>query len=281
MRLRLSPASARAIAWPAVRRIGSGLLDVVLPPRCLSCGTIVETAHALCAACWPRVRFIAEPFCALCGTPFEFAMPMGNVCGACAAGERPFRRVRAAIVYDEGSRGFILAFKHGDRTEAVRTFAPWMTQAGRELLADSDLVLPVPLHWTRLFRRRYNQAALLALAIGRLAGVEVAPNLLIRRKRTHSLAHSGARERADIVRGAFAVPPRRRCEVEGKRILLIDDVFTTGSTAAACARALSRSGARAVDVLTLARVVRPTVPVVADRSILRQATALPAEEGQQ
>ena len=249
---------ARAMPPPAIRRIGAVLLDMVLPPRCLACGALVDAAHALCAECWPKIRFITEPLCAVCGTPFEFEPASGSVCAACAASERPFARARAAIAYDDGSRGFILAFKHGDRTDAARVFAPWMAQAGRELLADADLLVPVPLHWTRLFMRRYNQAALLAQAVGRLAGRRVAPDMLVRRKRTPSLGHSGASERAKIVSGAFVVPPKRRPLAEGRRILLIDDVFTTGSTIGACARALVRSGARSVDVLTLARVVRPS-----------------------
>src|SRR5512144_893977 len=173
-------ASARAIAWPVIRQLGVGLLDAVLPLRCPSCGELVETAHALCPACWAKVRFISEPLCSTCGTPFEFEVAAGTVCAACAAGEPPFGRARAAIAYDDGSRGLILAFKHGDRTDAARVFAPWMAQAGRELLVDADLLVPVPLHWTRLFMRRYNQAALLAQAVGRLAGRRVAPDVLVR-----------------------------------------------------------------------------------------------------
>jgi ComF family protein len=219
---------------------------------------LVETAHALCGECWPKIRFITEPLCATCGMPFEFEASDGSVCAVCASSERPFARARAAIAYDDGSRGFILAFKHGDRIDAARVFAPWMAQAGRDLLASVDVLVPVPLHWTRLFMRRYNQAALLAHEIGRLAHVPVFPDLLVRRKRTPSLAHAGASERARTVSGAFGVPPRRRGDVEGRRILLIDDVFTTGSTIGACARALKKSGARSIDVLTLARVLRPT-----------------------
>ena len=264
--------SILATALPVIRRLGIGLLDAVLPPRCLSCGALVETAHALCSECWPKVRFITEPLCAACGMPFEFEVTAGTLCGACASSARPFGRSRAAIAYDDGSRGFILAFKHGDRTEATRAFAPWMAQAGRELLGDADLLVPVPLHWTRLFMRRYNQAALLALAIGRLTGVKVAPDLLVRRKRTPSLAHSGASARAKTVSGAFIVPPRRRPQAEDRRIVIIDDVFTTGSTVGACARALARSGARAIDVLTLARVVRPSHLTDAGASPMNSAT---------
>lgn len=252
--LALPSAAARV-----VRAAGNRVLDAMLPPRCLACGAIVEAAHALCASCWPRVRFVTEPLCACCGTPFEFEVADDSVCAACAGASRAWARARAAIAYDDGSRAFILAFKNGDRTYAARTFAPWMAAAGRCLLTEADLLAPVPLHWTRLFARKYNQAALLAQAVGRLAGSAVAVDLLRRTKRTRKLGTSGPRERAETVRAAFEVAERRRREVVGRRVLLIDDVFTTGSTAAACARTLIRAGAVAVDVLTLARVVRPTV----------------------
>ncbi|MBK8174752.1 MAG: ComF family protein [Rhodospirillales bacterium] len=248
--------------FSAIARLGRAALDAVLPPRCLTCGTIVGTAHALCSECWPTVRFIHEPLCARCGIPFEFDAGPGCVCAVCAATDRPHHRVRAAVAYDDGSRPLILRFKNGDRTDAVRVFAPWMLRAGRQLLTQADIIAPVPLHWTRLFSRKYNQAALLAQAIGRLSLTPVRPDLLVRRKRTHKLGKSGPAERAKTVRGAFAVPARHKREIDGFRILLIDDVYTTGSTAAACARALLAAGAQAVDVLALARVIRPSgIPV--------------------
>lgn len=255
--LALPPGAVRVL-----RRAGNRMLDAVLPPRCLACGTIVEAAHALCASCWPRVRFLTEPLCVSCGMPFEFEVADGSVCAACAGTGRPWAQARAAIAYDDGSRALILAFKNGDRTDAARTFAPWMAVAGRRLLADADLLVPVPVHWTRLFARKYNQAALLAQAVGRLAGRAVAVDLLQRAKRTRKLGTSGPRERAETVRAAFRIAERRRRELVGRRVLLIDDVFTTGSTVAACARTLVRAGAAAVDVLTLARVVRPSAIAV-------------------
>jgi ComF family protein len=274
MRPRVSSANPLPEAlWPVVRRLGTGMLDAVLPPRCLTCGDLVETASALCATCWPKVRFITEPLCAACGIPFEFDVGADTVCGACAATDRrPIGRVRAAIAYDDGSKRFILAFKNGDRTDAARLFAPWMAQAGRDLLRDADLLVPVPLHWTRLFARRYNQAALLAQAVGRLVGTPVAPDLLVRRKRTSRLGKSGGRARADIVRGAIIAPERRRPMIAGRRIVLIDDVFTTGSTSKACAAVLVERGAATIDVLTLARVVRPIVAGSPRPSALKRAS---------
>lgn len=258
-------AQVRGSLGPVVRGalapLAKGVLDAILPPRCLACGCATDATGTLCADCWMRVRFLSEPLCAGCGVPFDFEVDDGALCGACVATRRSFARARAAIAYDDGSRGFILAFKNGDRTDAVRTLAPWMARAGRDLIADADLLVPVPLHWTRLFVRKYNQAALLAYAVARLAGnIPVEPTLLVRSRRTRALKRAGAEKRAATVSGAFAVPERRRARLAGRRVLLIDDVYTTGSTVGACARTLLRAGAASVDVLTLARVVRPAVP---------------------
>jgi ComF family protein len=166
-----------------------------------------------------------------------------------------FERARAAFRYDEGSRDLILRFKHADRTDSSPAFARWMARAGDALLGDADLIAPVPLHWLRLFMRRYNQAALLASALAPLAGKPAVNDLLQRRRRT-PLQGGGVLARQRNVAGAFAVDPRRRAGLQDKRVLLVDDVLTTGATVSACASVLLRAGARAVDVLTLARVVR-------------------------
>jgi predicted amidophosphoribosyltransferase len=153
-----------------LKRGGSRLLDIVLPPRCLKCGTAIDAVGAMCADCWPDVAFLAPPHCAACGLPFEFDLGPEALCGACAR-ERPvFARARAAFRYEDGSKDLILRFKHADRTDAAPAFARWMARAGDVLVADADLIAPVPLHWLRLFARRYNQAALLASALGALSG---------------------------------------------------------------------------------------------------------------
>lgn len=236
-------------------------LDVLLPPLCFGCGAAVEGRAALCPACWRKTRFLAAPVCESCGLPFEADPGPGAVCGECARAAPPFARARAAFVYDEASRGLILAFKHGDRTDAAPAFALWLMRAGADLLAGgqlpgAQLIVPVPLHWTRLFARRFNQAALLAHEVGRLAGVPVSTAALVRRRRTPSQGKLGRSARQRNLAGAFAVPPARRGALTGKRVLLVDDVLTTGATANACARVLLAAGAAAVDVLTLARVVR-------------------------
>lgn len=189
--------------------------------------------------------------------PFEVDQGEAALCGACLRRRPRFDRARAVFRYDERSRRLILGFKHGDRLHGAPAFGQWMARAGAALLADASLIAPVPLHWTRLFRRRYNQAALLAQAIARECDVPVVLDLLVRQRRTPSQGLLSAAERHRNVQGAFALRASHAARLEGKRVLLVDDVLTTGATVGACARVLLQAGASAVDVLTLARVVRP------------------------
>ena len=238
---------------PLARR----LLDLLLPPRCGRCGVDVPADATLCLDCWRAVTFIGAPLCEICGIPFEIR-PFGRaLCGACLASPPVFDRARSAVVYDDATRSLILAFKHGDRLTLAPLFAAWMGRAGAGLLEEADLIVPVPLHRWRLLSRRYNQAAVLAHALGRQFGVNVVDSLLLRTRQTPSQGRKSAAQRAQNVRGAFAL--RNNCDgaaevIEGRRIVLVDDVFTTGATVSACTRVLRRSGARTVDVLTLARV---------------------------
>lgn len=241
---------------PALRRLGTLLLDLLLPPRCLGCGAAVTAAGTLCQTCWRGMTFLGAPCCACCGTPFEFEPEGSALCGACVRSHPPFARARAALRYDEASRRLILGFKHGDRLHLAPALGQWMRRAGAELIAEADLIVPVPLHWTRLFARRYNQAAVLAHAIHDAGAPPVGADCLLRHRRTPSQGKRNAAARERNVRSAFAVKPGR--SVKGLRILLIDDVFTTGATVGECARVLRRAGARQVDVLTLARTVRQT-----------------------
>jgi len=239
---------------PALRRAATIFLDLVLPPRCLGCGAPVAANGTLCAPCWRGITFLGAPCCACCGLPFDFALDASALCGACARSHPPFARARAVMRYDEHSRRLVLAFKHGDRLHMAPAFGVWMRRAGAELLADADALVPVPLHWTRLFRRRYNQAAVLAQAIHAAGGPPVGVDWLIRRRRTPSQGKRNAAARERNVQGAFRANPNRA--IKGRRIVLIDDVFTTGATVGECARVLRRAGAERVDVLTLSRTVR-------------------------
>jgi len=255
---RMTTTAARAGRAAGALLGGLGrLLDVVLPPRCLRCGLAVDAPGRLCAGCWREMRFLGPPACATCGQPFETDAGAGAICAACARSRPPYGRARAVLRYDDASRPLLLAFKHGDRTDAAPAYGRWLARAGAELLADADLVAPVPLHPWRLFRRRYNQAALLAQAVGRAAGLPVVPELLQRTRSTPSQGGLNPRQRRRNVAGAFRVRPRHAGHLAGRRVLLVDDVYTTGATVSACTRALLRAGAAGVDVLALARVVRP------------------------
>lgn len=243
--------------------MGRAVLDAVLPPLCLGCNEIVGAPGALCVSCWQGFSFIAAPQCARCGYPFAEDPGPDTLCGGCLAHPPRYHRARAALAYDSQSRRLVLPFKHGDRTDIARACGGWMARAGAELVASADLVAPVPLHWRRLFTRRYNQALLLARAVVRTAApagdLRLAPDLLLRRRWTGSQAGLKVKERRHNVRQAFDIHPAWRSSLLGKSVLLVDDVLTTGATVEACARALERGGARRVDVLTLARVVRPAV----------------------
>ena len=231
------------------------VLNALLPPQCLACNAVVDDAGAVCADCFARMTFVAPPQCDACGAPFETPIPGEVLCGACLA-ERPvFGRARAVFTYDEGSRGLVLKLKHGDRTDAAVHLARWMHRSGSELLSTCDVILPVPLHRLRLLMRAYNQAALLANALGKLAGKPVAVDALRRIKPTPSQGGLNRTARRRNVGGAFAV--KHPARIAGQRVLLIDDVFTTGATGEACTKALCDAGAANVDVLVLARVPAP------------------------
>ncbi len=234
-------------------------LDLLLPPACIACDRPVDAPGLLCFACFRSTGFITAPCCRACGVPFDAAAQADadGLCPGCLTALPAFGRARAALRYDAGARRLILPFKHGDRVELATALAPMMARAGAVLLREADLLVPVPLHRWRLFRRRYNQAALLARALARISGRPALPDALCRIRKTASLGGMGAAERRAQVEGAFTVRAHRAARIGGRRILLIDDVMTSGATAGACARALLAAGAAAVDVLAAARVPDP------------------------
>jgi len=238
-----------------VRRLGRSALDLLFPPLCTACRVPLSEPHSLCAACWRAIAFLDGPCCAQCGYPFDFDPGAGTLCGGCLARPPAFDKARAVMRYDDKSRDLILAFKRADRLDLVPAFANWLGRAGRTLLEEADLIVPVPLHRSRLWQRRYNQSALLAQELSRRTGLASDPFLLERVRRTPSQGQMpSAKARRRNVLGAFRVVNQPL--PAGKTVLLIDDVYTTGATLEACARALKRAKAKRILVLTLARVVR-------------------------
>jgi ComF family protein len=247
-RPRRKAAGGLELRWRASAR---SLLDLIYPPQALDGGPR-PLSHGLSATAWSRVQFIAEPLCDGCGVPFEFSL--GERCAACLARPRAFARARSAVIYDEASRDLILQFKHADRLDLAPLLTGWLGRAASDLLAETDAVAPVPLHPLRLLKRRYNQAAELARPLARSHGLTYLPDALIRKRATESQGGKSGSGRRRNVAGAFTVVKGRRKQVEGRRILLVDDVLTTGATAEACAKALLQAGAAHVDLATLARV---------------------------
>jgi ComF family protein len=232
-------------------------LDFLFPPLCISCGGRIGEPYALCSKCWRDVSFVEGAACARCGLPFEIDAGENAVCAACYAVPTVFDRARSILHYDEASKRLILGFKHGDRLERAPALIGWLERAGRVLAQDADFIVPVPLHPSRLWRRRYNQSAILAQGIARRFGKTYAPLLLERVRRTPSQgAMPSAKARHRNVAGAFQVAKPERYEIRGKNVLLLDDVYTTGATLNACAAALRGAGAGQINALTLARVVR-------------------------
>jgi len=247
----LAPRLKRAA--DAVRALGRAALDLALPQLCPVCREPVED-RGLCPACWSKLSFITRPYCERLGIPFAYDPGSGILSMEAIADPPAYQRARAAVRFDEISRALVHALKYGDRLDLAPMMGRWVGHAGRELLAEADALVPVPLHWRRLWARRFNQSAMLAAAISAESKVPVARTALKRVKATAQQVGLTRSERALNVQGAFRVPPEGKAAVAGRRLVVIDDVLTSGATVDGCARALLRAGAANVDVLVFARV---------------------------
>ncbi|MCJ2036768.1 ComF family protein [Methylobacterium sp. J-068] len=238
-----------------LRLLWRGALGLVYPPTCSGCGGATADSHALCSACWSGLRLIEQPYCQRLGTPFAVDHGTGALLSPRAIADPPvFQRARAVALYEGRARDLVHRLKYEDRLDLGPVLARMMAGAGSELLAEADCLVPVPLHRLRLWRRRFNQAALLSRRIGRIAGLPSDPGLLVRVKATRSQVGLSRVARGTNLQGAFRVPDSARARLQGRRILVIDDVMTTGATANAASRVLLRGGAASVDVLTFALV---------------------------
>lgn len=245
------------------RRLWGGLVDVALPPTCMACRAAVDAPGCLCGACWSRLDFIAPPICDRLGTPLPYRFGEGRLLSAAAREAPPaYGRARAVAAFGDVVRDLIHALKYADRLDIAPPMGRMMARAGADILADAQALVPVPLHRLRLWRRRFNQSAALAGIIGRETGLPVHVGWLERRRATPPQVGLDRAARARNVQGAFAVPDMAKGELRGRRVVLVDDVLTTGATIDACVKALLRAGAGQVDVLVFARVADgPAAPI--------------------
>ena len=238
-------------AWAHAARL---MLDIALPTLCVACREPVAGV-GVCAECWARLSFIAQPYCPRLGIPFVYDPGPGLLSMEAIADPPAYQRARAAVRYDDVARTLVHALKYHDRTDLAPAMGRWMARAGEELLDEADVLVPVPLHWRRGWSRRYNQSGALACVIERQSGVPVARDVLRRIRPTQQQVGLSRSQRASNVQGAFKVSPEKAHEIQGRRVVLVDDVLTSGATTDACARALLRARAAQVDVLVFARVV--------------------------
>lgn len=232
------------------------LIRYILPNRCLLCGKVIDSECSVCADCFEKITFITKPYCQHCGTPFisSLCQDENMVCVECLTKKDNFRLCRAAIEYDEFSKQLLLNFKFADHIENKNIFAKWLLLAGKDIIAAGvDMIIPVPLHYTRLLKRKYNQSAILAKEFSILTGVPAEYHVLKKIRRTLPQSKCNGAERKLNVKNAFNVVHPEK--IKGKRIVLIDDIFTTGSTMKECAKMLLKAGAKSVDALTVAKVI--------------------------
>lgn len=235
------------------------LFNIILPPRCAYCGKIIADEHGICAECFKKLHFISEPYCKICGTPFEneteIATSSHFICPNCASKKRITRFNRSAVIYDDFSKKALLSFKFQDKISLSKLFVKWLKVAGKDIFTEGvDLLIPVPLSYRRLFKRRYNQSALLAYDLSKSTEIPVLLDTLIKIKHTKPQASLKENARLTNLKNAYKV--QKNEQIKGKRVLLIDDIMTTGSTLSECSKTLLKAGAKSVDTLTVARTLK-------------------------
>lgn len=234
------------------------VLRLLYPPQCLTCDALVAQEGALCPECWQGAHFISGLMCDCCGVPLPGEEDEAVLCDDCMVVARPWSHGRAVFRYDDTGRKLVLALKHGDRTDLAPAAASWLMRAAHDIVTENTVLVPVPLHWRRRLKRRYNQSAELARAAARQSGLAFKPDALERRIQTRSLDGLGRDARFDVLKDAIGVPESVKADLAGKDVLLIDDVMTSGATLAACAEALNAAHVGAVNVAVLARVAKDT-----------------------
>lgn len=235
--------------------LGQKLLNFLLPPLCPFCRTLVSENKTVCAPCWSQIQFISAPYCPQCAKPFEFGSAANDLkCAKCLVTPPSYQATRVAFKYDDFSRKLILSFKHHDAIHLGPLLAQWMYGGGKDILTDADFLVPVPLHWTRLLKRGYNQAAILSKELSKLSGIPTKLKVLKRPRRTPTQGSLTPKQRQDNVRNAFKVPPSTLSQIRGKTLVLIEDVITTGATLNSCAKTLLKAGAKEVRVIAVGRV---------------------------
>ena len=236
-----------------LKQFAKTFLNIICPPVCPICGEAVDEPHCLCQKCYQKLHFITKPCCSVCGRPFEYQGLENMICATCMKKAPSFSMARSALEYDDFSKQLVLAFKHGDRTELTPLFVKFLMQADPEIFQNVDLIMPVPLHWTRRLKRKYNQSALLGKALGRKMGLPYSEKYLKRVRRTESQGKKKQKERQKNVKNAFLTI--HSDQIRGKTVLLVDDVMTTGATLNECAKVLKKEGVKDIKVITLYRVI--------------------------
>jgi ComF family protein len=231
----------------------SRFFNIIFPPKCLNCNVIIGEVGGLCSLCFEKINFTTSPSCAICAFPFEYDLGEEALCAACINHKPAYDKAFTVFTYNEHSKELIHKFKFADQTYATPYFANWIKRAAKDALEDADIIIPVPLHKLRLYKRMYNQSALLAKAIARISNVKYNPYILKRIRNTTPQSGLSQKQRQGNVKNAFAINPKQLAAIKGKNIILIDDVMTTGATIEECCKILRKAGVSKIYVVTLAR----------------------------